>query len=203
MTDRFVTLLRHGEVQGGARFRGGHNDALSDIGWAQMRAVAAREAQGSVDPQHRWDRILSSPARRCAEFARRLAEERGLPLSLSRDFAERRFGAWEGLAAHQIPPVELERFWDDPAVYTPPGAEHFVDFRDRVLAGWAALQDDPAPHTLVVTHGGAIRVIAAAVLGLTDPSGILIEVPPACVTCLRLPRSPGQPSLMAHGERAG
>lgn len=203
MTDRFVTLLRHGEVQGGARFRGGHDDALSETGWAQMRAIAAREDQPSADPSHRWDRILSSPARRCAEFARRLAEERGLPLALSWGFAERCFGAWEGLPAHQIPPEELTRFWDDPVGYTPPGAEPFSNFRDRVLTGWAALMEGPQTHTLVVTHGGAIRVIAAAVLGLGDPSGILVEVPPACTTRLRLPTPPGRPSLMAHGESLG
>jgi broad specificity phosphatase PhoE len=203
MTDRFVTLLRHGEVQGGARFRGGHDDALSEAGGAQMRAVAARGDQPSADPSRRWDRILSSPARRCEEFARRLAEERGLPLALSWTFGERCFGDWEGLAAHQIPPAELKQFWDDPVGYTPPGAEPFAAFRDRVLAGWAALMEDPETHTLVVTHGGAIRVIAATVLGLGDPSGILIEVPPACTTRLRLPRHPGRPSLMSHGERSG
>ena len=202
MTDRFVTLLRHGEVQGGARFRGGHDDPLSEIGWAQMQAVAAREDQPSADPPRRWDRILSSPARRCAEFAGRLAAVRDLPLTLSWAFGERCFGSWEGLAAHQIPAVELTRFWDDPVGYTPPGAEPFDDFRGRVLAGWAGLlAEDQAPHTLVVTHGGTIRVIAASVLGLGDPSGILIEVPPACTTRLRLPRPPGRPSLMAHGER--
>ncbi len=199
MTDRFVTLLRHGEVQGGARFRGGHDDALSESGWAQMRAVAARAAER---PQP-WGRIVSSPARRCAEFARRLSQESRLPLTLSWAFAERCFGDWEGLAAHQIPAAELTRFWDDPAGYTPPGAEPFANFRARVLAGWTALLDDPEPHTLIVTHGGALRVIAAAVLGLTDLTGILIEVPLACVTRVRLPPAPGRPSLMSHGDIPG
>ena len=191
MSDRFICLLRHGEVQGGARFRGGHDDALSDAGWAQLRAAADREP-GST-------RVVSSTARRCAAFARALAAERGLPLDLSDAFAERCFGDWEGLAAHQIPAAELTRFWDDPVGYTPPGAEPFPNFRQRVLRGWQALIDGSDAHTLVLTHGGAVRVILAEVLGMGDCSGILIEVPLACVTRLRVPLLPGRPSVMGHG----
>jgi alpha-ribazole phosphatase len=199
MTDRFVTLLRHGEVQGGARFRGGHDDPLSEAGWMQMRAIAER--QGQRPP--RWTRIVSSPARRCAEFAGRYGQESRLAPTLSWAFAERCFGDWEGLAAHQIPAAELTRFWDDPAGYTPPGAEPFDNFRTRVLTGWNALVKDPDPHTLLVTHGGAIRVIVASLLGLADPTGILIEVPLACVTRVRLPPDPGRASLMFHGDPHG
>jgi alpha-ribazole phosphatase len=199
MSDRLVTLLRHGEVQGGARFRGVQDDPLSDAGWAQMRAVAARE---STRPPG-WTHILGSPARRCAEFARHLADLRALPLALDPALGERRFGDWEGLAAHRIPAAELARFWDDPVGYTPPGAEPFAAFRDRVLTGWGALLDDPTPHTLIVAHGGTIRVIVAATLGLADPSGLAIEVPPACITRFRLPPAPGRPSLIFHGGLPG
>jgi len=191
LSDRFILLVRHGEVQGGGRFRGGHDDPLTATGWAQMRTALSRE-QG-------LDRILSSPALRCAAFARVLAGERGLSLELSSDFGERRFGDWEGLAAHQIPAEELARFWAVPAGYDPPRAEPFADFRQRVLAGWRALMGASDERTLVLTHGGVIRVILAEVLGMGDPSGILIEVPHACLTRLRVPPSPGRPSCLSHG----
>ena len=189
--DRFIVLLRHGEVLGGARFRGGHDDALSDAGWAQLRAAA----RGEADLKH----IVSSPSRRCADFARALAAERGLPLDVRPTLAERCFGDWEGLAAHQIPTAELTRFWDDPVGYTPPAAEPFANFRQRVLAGWHQLTAAGTAHTLVLTHGGVVRVILAEVLGMNDCSGMLIEVPLASLTRLRIPVSPGRPSVMAHG----
>ena len=191
LVDRFIVLLRHGEVQGGGRFRGGHDDALSDAGRAQLRAAAGLETAVT--------HIVSSGARRCAEFAGALSVERGLPLTLSAAFAERCFGDWEGLAAHQIPAAELTRFWDDPVGYTPPGAEPFPSFRQRVLAGWRALLAGDGAHTLVVTHGGTVRVILAEVLGMGDRSGLLIEIPPACITRLRVPPPPGRPSLIGHG----
>ncbi|WP_295388782.1 histidine phosphatase family protein [uncultured Thiodictyon sp.] len=194
MTDRFITLVRHGEVQGGARFRGGQDDPLSAAGWAQLRRAAA------LAPD--LTRIASSPSRRCAEFARTLAAERERPLALVEALAERRFGDWEGLAADQIPAADLARFWDDPVGYTPPGAEPFMDFRARVLAAWQGLIEGDGPHTLVLTHGGVLRVILAQVLGMADGAGLLLEVPYACVTRLRLPAPPGRPSLMAHGAAA-
>jgi broad specificity phosphatase PhoE len=193
MTDRYISLLRHGEPQGGGRFRGGHDDPLSDAGWAQMWAQVRT---GGLD--YRLDRVVSSPARRCAEFARRLCEERALPLVLEPRLGERRFGDWEGLAAHQIPADQLTRFWDDPVAYTPPNAEPFSAFRDRVLAGWGDLLTGDAPHTLVITHGGGVRVILARLLGLADDSGLLIEVPPAALSRVRVPMDPGRPSLMGH-----
>ncbi|WP_295584023.1 histidine phosphatase family protein [uncultured Lamprocystis sp.] len=189
--DRFIVLLRHGEVLGGARFRGGHDDALSDAGWVQLRAAV----RGEVDLGH----IVSSPSRRCADFAAALAVERGVSMEIAPAVAERHFGDWEGLAAHQIPAVELTRFWDDPVGYTPPGAEPFADFRTRVLAGWRALTAGGPTHTLVLTHGGAVRIILAEVLGMGDCSGMLIEVPLASLSRLRIPVSPGRPSVMAHG----
>ncbi len=190
MSDRIIVLLRHGEVQGGGRFRGSCDDALSDAGWAQMCDAAGREPGIA--------RIVSSPARRCADFARALGAERGLPVDLSEALRERHFGDWEGHAAAQIPADQLAHFWDDPVGYNPPGAEPFADFRQRVLDGWRALCAQAAPHTLVLTHGGVLRVILARVLGMSDCSGLQLEVPAACVTRVRLPLPPGRPSLIAH-----
>lgn len=191
MSDCIISLLRHGEVEGGARFRGGQDDALSAVGWAQLRAASVL-APGIAA-------VVSSPARRCAAFAQALAAELGgLPLDLSAAFAERHFGDWEGRAAHEIPSADLARFWDDPVGYTPPGAEPLADFRRRVLDGWRALREGCAANTLVLTHGGVVRVILAQVLGMTDWSGLLVEVPPACMTRVRIPASPGRPSLISH-----
>jgi broad specificity phosphatase PhoE len=191
MQDRFVDLLRHGEAEGGARFRGGHDDPLSSHGWKQMAQAT------DADPG--WTRVVSSPARRCSDFAHRLAARRGLPISVLPALGERCFGAWEGLAAHQIPAAELTGFWDDPVGYTPPEGEPFLGFRRRVLAAWAQVCAQPEPYTLIVSHGGVMRVVLAELLRIPPEAAILVEVPPACLTRLRIPDPPGRPSLMRHG----
>ncbi|WP_296805921.1 histidine phosphatase family protein [Thiocapsa sp.] len=192
MQDRFVDLLRHGEAQGGARFRGGHDDPLSAEGWDQMTRATA------VNPD--WSRVVCSPSLRCSAFAHRLAESKKLPLAILPGLRERGFGAWEGLAAHQIPAEELTRFWDDPVGYAPPGGEPFEVFRERVTVTWGQMCEAGEPFTLAVTHGGVIRVVLAEVLRMPPAASLLIEVPPACLSRLRVPEFPGRPSLMRHGS---
>lgn len=189
MTARLLDLLRHGEVQGGARFRGKQDDPLSPLGWEQMRR-ATSDRPG-------WTRIISSPSRRCADFARDLADELGLPFEERAVFRERGFGAWEGLAADEIPGELLDRFWSDPVNYTPPGAETFAAFRARVLEGWRDLLCATDPHALLVTHGGVIRILASEVLRMSEDGFLLFEAPYACHVRLRIPGPPWLPSLVS------
>jgi alpha-ribazole phosphatase len=146
-----------------------------------------------------WNRILYSPARRCAAFAQELAARRRLPSASMPIFRERGFGAWEGLRADQIPIEDLSRFWADPLGYDPPNAEPFADFRKRVQKGWQQLLAGSDANPLVVTHGGVVRVITGEVLGLAADALLLVEVPPACRTRLRIPTGGGRPSLISHG----
>lgn len=203
MMDRFVDLLRHGEPEGGGRFRGGSGDPLSPTGLAQMRAAVALASAGQEGGDRPpWDLVVTSPTRRCAAFAEALALGRGLPLEVWPNLGERGWGDWEGCAADQIPAADLSRFWADPVGFTPPGAEPFAAFRERGLRAWDGLLTHPARHPLVVTHGGVLRVVLGAVLDMPPAALILIEVPYACITRLRLPEG-GRPSLMAHGSVMG
>lgn len=200
MRARLIDLLRHGEVRGGPCFRGQRDDPLTDMGWHQMRQAltALAASQGAS-----WDAVVCSPATRCRAFAEQLAASRGLALAANPALAERDFGAWEGLRASEIPLAELSAFWADPQAFDPPEAEPFAAFRRRVAEGWRDLIQPDAnggrwDHGLVVTHGGVIRVVLGEVLGLADAALLLLEVPPACITRIRLPEGGGRPSLVVH-----
>jgi alpha-ribazole phosphatase len=95
-----VHLLRHGETEGGVRYWGGMDVALSSKGWLQMRtAVAGRS----------WDLIISSPLRRCAAFAEALARERRVPCRLEADLREMSFGTWEGYSTAELMQRDAQR----------------------------------------------------------------------------------------------
>lgn len=152
-----IELLRHGDT-GQRSYRGQLDDALSEQGWAQLRAAV----QGLS-----WDRIVSSSLQRCAAFAQEVADARQLPLRLDARLAEYHFGHWQGVPIEQIAQEQgdaLARFWADPVRCPPPGAETFEAFRDRLTA---ALDDIAAEalgqRILVVTHGGAIRLLRCLV----------------------------------------
>lgn len=155
-----IALLRHGETQGGACFRGSTDDPLTPLGWQQMRAAASGKP---------WTRIVASPLARCAAFAGELATRLAIPLELDERLREMHFGAWEGRTAAELMANDgdaLARFWGDPAACPPPGAESLQAFQGRVLAAWRGLrQGASGGRVLLVAHGGVIRTILCQVLG--------------------------------------
>ncbi|MBF0357269.1 MAG: alpha-ribazole phosphatase family protein [Magnetococcales bacterium] len=177
-----VDLLRHGEVEGGACFRGSTDDILSKNGWQAMESAARKSAP--------WDQIVTSPLLRCRQVAADLSEQQKTPLLLETDFREICFGEWEGLSAEQIMQRDsegLRRFWQNPEQNSPPGGEKTRDFQKRVLTAWAGLLASfPNSHTLLITHGGVIRTILADLLGISLGASFAIDVPWASVTRIHL-----------------
>lgn len=163
-----IELMRHGDT-GQRSYRGQIDDPLTDLGWAQLRAAAVG---------HDWDLVVSSSLQRCAGFARELAGARGVPLQLDPRLVEYHFGDWQGVPIEQIDATDraaLGRFWADPVAHPPPGAETFAQFRARLSA---ALDDVAAQaqdrRVLVITHGGAIRLLRCVAEGrdFGDMAGI-------------------------------
>lgn len=172
-----IDLLRHGETLGGSRFRGRLDDPLTERGWEEMWATVGPPAGGGQYVPV-WDRIVTSPLARCADFARALSQQKGILLSLDSRLAELDFGAWEGQTAADLMATDAEalgRFWADPVAHPPPGGEPLLAFQARVLAAWDELaRQDRGDRTLVISHGGVIRVILCQVLGY--PLGRLLEL---------------------------
>ena len=152
MTERgTLELMRHGDT-GRASYRGQLDDALADIGWLQMRgAVAGR----------RWNRIVSSSLRRCADFAHELAAAHGTPLSVDARLVEYGYGDWQGVTIAEIErrePDALRRFRADPQTSAPPHAEPFAAFGARIAEALCDIVEEfPDSRVLVVTHGAVIR----------------------------------------------
>lgn len=167
----YIDLLRHGEPEGGARYRGVTDDRLTAAGWRQMRAAAGEVA--------RWTRVATSPLARCAEFARALAQRHSLELHVDARLRELDFGAWEGLAADDVIrrwPGAFAHFLEDPWEYGPPAGETVARLQARVLAAWRDVLGTRR-GTLIVTHGGPIRLILGHVRRLTHEQLLQTEVP--------------------------
>ncbi|MEJ2608812.1 MAG: alpha-ribazole phosphatase [Candidatus Thiodiazotropha sp.] len=151
----FISLLRHGEVKGGACFRGRQDDPLSDLGWQQMHAACQEHDF--------WDVVITSPLQRCAAFAHSFAEQYNLPVEQDKRLAEIDFGDWEGCSASQLMeqhPDQLSNFWRDPINNPPPNGETLNHFQQRVISAWQQLnQRHVEKRILLVTHGGVIRML--------------------------------------------
>jgi alpha-ribazole phosphatase/probable phosphoglycerate mutase len=195
-----IDLLRHGEPEGGQRYRGTVDDPLSVLGWDQLRAAVQQPVP--------WQIIVSSPLRRCAAFAEALAAERGLPLELEPGFREMGFGEWEGRTTAEIEaatPGALGRFWEDPVRHPPPGGETLPECAGRVTAAWLALlRRHAGRHILLVGHGGMIRLVLQQVLDMPLERIWRLEVPYACRSRIRVygTGADAVPLLVSHGHTA-
>lgn len=173
MTDTVIDFIRHGEPEGGRCFRGHSvNDPLSENGWGQMWAAV-------VDAPE-WSHIISSPLRRCRQFAELLADRQGISVAVDDRYKEVGFGCWEGRSPQEIKRDDAEayaNFYHDPAQYRPAGAESWDEFMLRVSAAFNDVSKDfKGQHVLVVAHAGVIRAAVASVLGLSAAAAYRIKI---------------------------
>jgi alpha-ribazole phosphatase len=165
---RFL-LVRHGEsVWNGERRIQGHRDPpLSERGRRQADLVLARLAPhlGST-----VGAVYTSPLRRAAETAERIGEVFRLPVTPDPDLREMGLGTWEGMTVPEIQaafPGAYERWLEDPLAAPAPGGEPLPAFAARTAAAFARMQAaHPGLDLIVVSHGGVIKSLLCAVLGL-------------------------------------
>lgn len=174
-----IDLLRHGDT-GINGFCGSLDVPLSERGWQQMR--------NTTMVNYGWHAIISSPSRRCAEFAKAFSEQNRLPLVLDARLRELDFGDWEGRTADQLLQNDangLTLFWTDPWMYTPPHGERLIEFELRVGTAWNdTCGSYKGKRILLVTHGGVIRMLLYLARQLSRTQLLSIDVPHASLHTL-------------------
>lgn len=192
MTD--IDIIRHGEPEGGRRYRGhGVDDPLSEKGWQQMWA-----AMPATPP---WQHIVSSPLLRCHQFAEKLAAKLNIACSLEDNLKEIGFGSWEGRTPDDIEQNDgdaLQRFLSDPLNNRPPGAEPLASFADRVWEVYQRrMQQHAGQHILFVGHAGVIRAITSRVLDMPlDAVYSKLKVEYAAIVRTRQSDKPGKSPVL-------
>jgi probable phosphoglycerate mutase len=148
-----LLLVRHGETDWNADgLLQGHTDRpLSDFGRRQARQLA-EELEGEP-----FDAIYASDLARARETAEIAGERLGLPVVLDPDLREKDWGTWEGLTAVERDRVEF--------VGEPTEAH-----QERMLRALTRIAErHPGGRVLVVTHGGSMRRVQTAALGMALP----------------------------------
>ena len=146
-------LVRHGETDWNAAGRlQGHTDRpLSELGRRQAQELAERLAGERVDA------IYASDLARARETAEIVGAKLGLPVAVDPDLREKHWGTWEGLTGDERATVELV-------------GESTEDHRRRVMRAVRRIAaSHPGGRIVVVTHGGSLRRIQAALHGVAEP----------------------------------
>ena len=120
-------LIRHGQIDGPPALYGRTDVALSRDGWQQMLQQTSH--------LHDLDNIISSPLRRCQNFAQELASDHELSLQIEAGIQECDFGEWDGIKFddHSQQWPLMTSFWQDPDHNTPPQGESLETFHNRVI----------------------------------------------------------------------
>jgi len=177
-----IDLIRHGETISGSCYLGSTDSILSEKGWQQMRGAALGQAP--------WDTIISSPLKRCKDYAEELSSVNNIPLTIEKSIQEINFGTFEGQTAKQLMqqnPEALKQFWADPVKNTPPNGEHYTVFKNRVLTAWQSILINIInKHVCMVTHAGVIRTIVQHVLGMPDTNLFRLDIKHGGITRIEL-----------------
>jgi broad specificity phosphatase PhoE len=148
-----LLLVRHGETDWNAEGKlQGHTDRpLNDFGRRQAKALADRLAGEDVAA------IYASDLARAKETAEIVGTRLGLPVVIDADLREKNWGSWEGLTADERLAVEFQ-------------GETTEEHRERTLRAVRRIAErHPGQRVVIVTHGGSLRRIQAAVSGVALP----------------------------------
>jgi broad specificity phosphatase PhoE len=148
-----LLLVRHGETDWNAEGRlQGHTDRpLSEFGRRQARQLAEELADEPLDA------IYASDLARARQTAEIVGERLDLPIVLDPELREKDWGTWEGLAAVERDRVEFV-------------GESTEAHQERILRALERIAEQhPAGHVLVVTHGGSMRRVQTAAMGMAMP----------------------------------
>jgi probable phosphoglycerate mutase len=157
-----LVLWRHGQTQWNAerRFQGQTDIPLDDVG--QQQAERAARLLAALQPSA----IFSSDLIRATATAAPLARLTGLTVTLDKDLRERYGGLWEGLTDADI----RTRYPVEHSQWRPPEGETSTAVAERAVAAMERIADTLTPGTLavVVSHGAALRLGAALLMGLPE-----------------------------------
>lgn len=188
-----VDLLRHGELEGGIKYRGWVDDPLTATGRILMDSVWKRIGSDI-------DLVISSPLSRCSQPAESWAEEAKTPFEIDPRVAEMHYGEWEGLTSEEIMaryPGMLEQWRLNPEGMQVPGGESAEQLRDRVANFWSDIcEQHDKKHLLVVAHSGSIRMLLAHILSAPIATTRSMQMPYGCWS--RIVHNHGRNKLVFH-----
>jgi broad specificity phosphatase PhoE len=179
-----IELARHGETNDNMpplRFQGWTDTPLNDTGRAQAQALAERVAGNRVAA------LYASDLSRARETAEIVGARIGLEPILDPRLREGARGRWEGHLMRDIERDEPDLYADwrraGPGFRFPEG-ESLREQQQRVTEALVEIHAAASRPTLVVCHGGSIRVMLCA----ADPRGLdafhCFEIPNVAVVPL-------------------
>ena len=176
-----IFLLRHGDCGYPGCYIGSSDLGLTQKGREQIRRVRPRLLDAGIT------RILCSPLCRCVQTGGIL--DLGLEVEVDERLREIDFGRWEKKSFRQIVaqwPDRVEKWARNPKDFRFPGGESVAGFISRIQQVQGGLSHGSKQTTLVISHGGVIRLLICLFLSLPFANHLLFQVRKGRVVTLDL-----------------
>lgn len=161
-----IYLIRHGEtsLNRERKFYGELDVSLNEKGIEQGQCL--KEQLKKIT----FSKIYTSHLKRTIEMAELVTQKSLADFIVVQELGEKGFGLWEGLTADEIEaafPEEWAAWLEQPFMVTPPAAESFEFFKERVEKAfrgiYRSLREEPETNILIVSHLGVLRLICQLV----------------------------------------
>lgn len=139
----------------------------TDLAVDEAELASVKDALLPLLPQQA--RIFSSPLRRCAALAVRVAQALDCTPVYDERLCEMHFGEWEMQSWDDIPRADIDAWTNDLTGYRPGGGETVLEVAQRVRAFRDDLAGLDVEHVVVICHAGTIRLLSACEHGLSVP----------------------------------
>ena len=157
---------------------------LNDEGRTQAQALAQRLDGLTIHA------IYSSPLERALETAEPLARPRDLPIRVVESVGEVRYGEWQGGELKEL--AKHEKWFGVqffPSQTRFPSGESLAEMQARAVGQCEAIRvAHPDEVVAVISHGDVIKSIVAHYIGLHLDLFQRLDIAPASLTWLHLPR---------------
>jgi broad specificity phosphatase PhoE len=160
--------MRHGETTWNAarRFQGFADSPLNDTGREQARHAAKHLTQAGIEG------IVASDLMRARDTAKIVGDTLGLQIRTDRRLREIDVGEWQGKPYDEVKQGPQIAHWQTPSFYYEfrfPGGDSRAELGHRAVAALKQIAQEQADeHTLVVAHGGTIRMILFVLFDVHD-----------------------------------
>ena len=178
-----IYLLRH--AQSTANTKGILAGRDNEIGLSQLGFQQAEQVAQALTGK-KFDRILTSPLKRCRETiapltAKTPASKKIRP-SIARDFIEMDYGHWSG---KKLALLAKKSAWGSiqtaPSRFRFPEGESFEEMRARAI-GAVEEQARIGGQVLIVSHGDVIKMIIAHYLAMAPDAFQRLSIDPASIS---------------------
>ena len=181
-----LILVRHGItlLDSGTKYWGSTDVELSPAGIKQAERLRDRLAEEKIDA------VYSSDLKRAYVTASIIASNHRLEVSTCPELREINFGKLEGATSEELrqlfPEVRQLILGERPELRFP-GGESFLEFNQRVARFVDKLgEHEPNETLLIVSHGGALRMIIYQLSGKETDHWLQIPVGLASLSILEL-----------------